>query len=318
MKRVLLATLAIALVGAAVAFVALARPRAGGPPVPRATIAARWAKVHEWAALERREAGDPARLIEAVAKLQGDRSLVADFLRARDASRRAGASQADATVPAGVAPAVALLVRWHEEGGGLGPKVAPFEPPRSVDLLTLGRVALATAGPDPAAPRRLAALHLGRALRRNGALVDAVVGFKLAAEAGPPCGGPFAPEPGELYPALAAEALRTYESVAAELQRNPRPRGWPPRVKGRPRTAPVPIERELLMLKWYLGDVLHDAWPLRDDPERLAAWFEGRTRRDAPKSTLVDVASPVASYSVLLRQMVATMRACPPASQPRP
>jgi hypothetical protein len=310
MKRALVVTLAILLAGAATYLVVRVRPWTVGPPVARATVEARWAQVHEWAALERRETGDAQLLVEAVAKLQADVGAVADFLRRREAAGRAAASPERVAAPASVAPAVALLVQWHAEGGGLGPKVAPLEPPRSVELLTLGRVALATAGPDPAAPARTAVLHLGRALRRNGTLVDAVVGFKLAGEAGPPCTGPFAPERGELFPALAAEAVRTYESIAAELQRSPRPAGWPPRTEGRPRIAPVPVERELLMLKWHLGEVLHDAWPLRDDPERLVALLEARARREDPRSTLVDIASPVATYGVLLRQMAATMRAC--------
>jgi hypothetical protein len=313
LKKVLLALAALVLIGASAYYAAMIRPWTAPPPVPRETVEARWAKVREWAALERRESGDPRLLLEGVAELRKadpERNEVDRFLRARETARRAGASQPAATLSVNAESALVALVRWHEAGGGLGPRVDPSPALRSKDLISLGRVALATAGPDPSAPRRTAAMHLGRALRHEGSLLHAVQGFRLAAEAGPPCTGPFAPTRGDVFAAIAADAVRGYETTAEAMLRRPLQPEHAPEAK-RPRWgAPVVVDRELLMLRWYLAEVLHTAQPERDALARLAQVLDEHGRRELPKSTLVRVASPVGHYAREAQRMADYLSQC--------
>ena len=64
------------------------------------------------------------------------------------------------------------------------------------------------------------------------------------------------------------------------------------------------------MLRWHLGEVLHDAYPARDDLGRLSAWLEAQGRRELPKSTLVRVVSPVANYGHQVELMDNDLREC--------
>ncbi|MBI5477320.1 MAG: hypothetical protein HY906_00605 [Deltaproteobacteria bacterium] len=114
---------------------------------------------------------------------------------------------------------------------------------------------------------------------------------------------------GEIFAALAAEAVYTHDGAAEQLRSGHRAPAWLERVPGRPRGARFFVERELLMLRWHLANALHAAYPVRDDLEALAQVLEREGGRELPKSTLVRLASPVPRYGSLARRMAANLLA---------
>lgn len=177
--------------------------------------------------------------------------------------------------------AIAALERWHREGAVLGDDPCQSvcdrdgSPCLSLNLLYLGRLALATShGPEPG-PRVEHTLHLAQVLRTSTSLVESVIGFGLASEAvkwakargvtSKDLFKRYSPTEAEVLPALARESFCSVRFAEATLRSTPAwPLGfspWPSRITDvrRPPFGVVRIDRELAVAKLWTAQRLSAA-----------------------------------------------------------
>ncbi|MCB9569641.1 MAG: hypothetical protein H6710_20900 [Myxococcales bacterium] len=297
-------------------------------------IEARWAEVSAWAAPHPSSAGSIDHLAAALAELQ--RSSTAEALE------RGASPLGDDDLDEPLRRALAELVTWQREGGGLGPHPCVVEPGQEetfpiIGALRLGEVAIRRAeGPED--PRLVAALDLAAALRDRGGLLFGLIGATLAdtarerAEASgwAPAGAlrERAPTRDEIFPLVAREALCSVllvENAASSPELlEAQGSGWRRLIQER-----VGIERELAMLKWYQGKRLHAAHAVADDPNALADALAAPTEEELPPSLLLrallvdtsprirDYGEKVAAYEAFLRRPAPPpVDAAPPADAP--
>lgn len=290
MKKVLLGALALVFVVIVAGWWVFVRPWTAWPG-PRTELDARWAKVEAWAGNPpvKPDAARPEtlRLGEDVRKLDQE---------ADDLVPAADDSLPPLTEPTeGTRAAIDAIVTWHGRGAPIGSGCAPdlpepFVPP--IEVLRAGRATIASAGSAPDDPRMEAVLHLASELRQTGSLLEAMVGVRLAADAAATAKARgiapndaflrFRPRREEVFPTIARDFVCGYRWVRDSFDK-----GDDDLFEPRPILARfVSMERELLMVRTFHADLLHQGLPHRDDPRALAAAVRVE-REDLPKSLLV-------------------------------
>jgi hypothetical protein len=218
--------------------------------------------------------------------------------------------------------ALEALLRWHDEGGGLGAErcinaplgptsVPPVEPFKVFPAINLARLALRVSVASDDAPA-VAAMQLGALLRARGTAIHGAVGFAIAASTrdwahrrGYDPSTLLAlnrPSAMEIISIFAREAVCTYEQ-ATVLRADHEGLGT---IADRPALSGVfDVERELLMVRWVLGrDVTRIAEAAsRAPPDAVLSAIERalpdeRDAGDLPKSLVVRVVASSALASV--------------------
>jgi hypothetical protein len=280
------------------------RPWVVGPPLPPDEVDAAWDQVVAWGAAGPGSSGDVELLLRAVEVLRPVREEAKDLLAGPDAVKWPDP-------PEEAVQAAELLVRWSEQGGGLGadPCLQGL-PLRALDLLTLGEVgiALADRGDDP---RLAAALALGAQLRERGGIVKFAVGGALAergldaaSDQDSALGALRAHRPtaAEVFPALAREARCFYAVAEANIGTDMGLMGLNPELPG----SLASVDRELAMLRWTHGVRLAEARAAGDDLAALVAILEEQDRRELPASLLVQIVV-LAGYPTLVAEAAAVI-----------
>jgi hypothetical protein len=286
------------------------------PDEAPAEIDARWAEVEAWAAATPESTGPLDELNAALTSVA--RSEV-------DPREVDGPTLDGGDLDEDAREAIAHLIAWHAEGGGLGPDpcvTAADGIKPAIDIigaLRLAKVAIASAD-GPEAPALLAALHLGDVLRGRGGALFGIVGLtvtdaiRVRAEARgwpvTPALRASAPLLAELFPIIARDAtctLRTAELALEEGEAGDAG-GWRGLLQRR-----VGMEREITMLKWYEGRRLEAAHAVADDPVALAAALAQPPPEQLPNSLLIramafDISGKIGSFNEMVEKYDAFVR----------
>ena len=212
-----------------------------------------------------------------------------------------------------VEAAIKHLVAWQQAKARLSDKRCP-DIDNPIAMLTLGRLALATAPDDPEAPQVQAMLYLAEQCRRHGLLIHQMLGLVLAEEAIQWCRhrkltpGPsfskLAPKREAIFSGLVRESICMTEMAEREMSQDDK---RTPNA-GAPFGASLVMERELLWIKKYNADRFEALQPVRNDPKALAAGLVvPENTEDLPPSFLIRL---TASHSMpaLVQRMAEHIR----------
>lgn len=155
------------------------RPCNAGQDEPADSIEQHWRIIEADAARPPRPLGSAQRLIEANQLISANRRIVEGAFKPNPNPQKV-LELKDGRMDPILDQAVADLLAWRAQGGGLGDDVCE-QPPGfyAIPLIEVGRLALASAeGPED--PRVEAIVSLAEQLRRRGDLNSIVVGHSLA------------------------------------------------------------------------------------------------------------------------------------------
>lgn len=289
------------------------------PEDPPEVIEARWAKVVGWAEGSPESVGTP-----------GARARLSAALEAF-ASSEVLNSQTDDTAPIAEVDldddarvALAAFLRWSDAGGGLGddpcirddslsgPEASAED--RWIQPIALYRLAelairRSTAADDP---HLRAALELGAALRGRGPLIYGVIGGSIADKARAfavargwspsPAFRDLRPTQSAIFGIMARESFCQVRLLERAIARDEdfaidKESGWRGLVQDH-----VGIEREMQMLRWYLGKRMADAHAASDDRAALLSALAPPEPDDLPSSLLlqtvmIDMSGHCSRYS---------------------
>ena len=189
--------------------------------------------------------------------------------------------------------AIKHLIAWQQNQAGMSDKRCP-DIDNPIAMLTLGRLALATAPDDPEAPQVQAMLYLAEQCRRHGLLIHQMLGLVLAEEAIQWCRhrkltpGPsfskLAPKRESIFSGLVRESICMVEMAEQEMSQDDK---RTPKA-GAPFGANFVLERELLWIKKYNADRFEALQAVRNDTKALAAGLVvPENNEDLPPSFLI-------------------------------